>query len=83
VSALTLNSVVYGTTSITNTVASPNSFQLTVVDPCQTASFNVNSLSNMTTSVNAAPALMPQNIRPSTVSASATITCGKISYTLN
>ena len=31
VSSLTINGVVYGKTSISNTVASPNSFQLIVV----------------------------------------------------
>lgn len=51
--SVTLNGVAYtlANSKITNTAASPNSFQLTVVDPCATAAVTASTVAPITVDV--------------------------------
>ena len=52
VTSVTLNGVTYSTSdspsTITNTIASPNSFQLTVIDPCAGAIVTASTVAEVT-----------------------------------
>lgn len=83
VTSLTLNGIAYSTSSITNTVASPNSFELTAVNPCVTASVTASTVDNISLQVFQASAAYSQFLEFTYVrSDSGTTDCGTFTYSV-